>query len=388
MVLPCELPVSPAGALHTPDQRNYPVLPTTCDPSSEFAFQLRWLILSGRATQMERRHAFGAIAPQVGFERRTLTRRSLQPIRNLPFQKSGLTAMNRTFRSTLFLTAACLAFPVAAQTPPTQAWPQNRPPAQAAPPAQPAQPAAPPSAGAAATPPAAGGALGAPAAVPLPQWFVDIDVEQEGRGHARRLPEVPDEVVRGARRQQGQQAVGRGVHQGRRAAGDPGRRARPAAARGAPHPRPRRVPEPRHQPRRLRRARRGRGAGPFRVQQLRHRPRQQDHRTRGSPDHPALDAARGRGAPAGRGTSPPGHDDPERVHRHAAAPGRRARQEQGHEDQQRRTIVVLAGPADGPQAKNLLPFDMRKQIAMRKFAEIDTNKDGQIDRVETDRLTR
>jgi Ca2+-binding EF-hand superfamily protein len=44
--------------------------------------------------------------------------------------------------------------------------------------------------------------------------------------------------------------------------------------------------------------------------------------------------------------------------------------------------IVLAGPADGPQAKNLLPFDMRKQIAMRKFAEIDTNKDGQIDRVE------
>ena len=44
--------------------------------------------------------------------------------------------------------------------------------------------------------------------------------------------------------------------------------------------------------------------------------------------------------------------------------------------------AVLAGPADGPQAKNLLPFDMRKQIAMRKFAEIDTNKDGQIDRVE------
>ena len=44
--------------------------------------------------------------------------------------------------------------------------------------------------------------------------------------------------------------------------------------------------------------------------------------------------------------------------------------------------VVLAGPADGPQAKNLLPFDMRKQIAMRKFAEIDTNKDGIIDRVE------
>ena len=44
--------------------------------------------------------------------------------------------------------------------------------------------------------------------------------------------------------------------------------------------------------------------------------------------------------------------------------------------------LVLAGPADGPQAKNLLPFDLRKQLALRKFAEIDLNKDGQIDRVE------
>lgn len=44
--------------------------------------------------------------------------------------------------------------------------------------------------------------------------------------------------------------------------------------------------------------------------------------------------------------------------------------------------LALAGPADGPQAKNLLPFDLRKQIAMRKFAEIDTNKDNQLDRVE------
>ncbi len=44
--------------------------------------------------------------------------------------------------------------------------------------------------------------------------------------------------------------------------------------------------------------------------------------------------------------------------------------------------LVLAGPADGPQAKNMLPFDLRKQLAMRKFAEIDVNKDGQIDRVE------
>ena len=44
--------------------------------------------------------------------------------------------------------------------------------------------------------------------------------------------------------------------------------------------------------------------------------------------------------------------------------------------------LVLTGPADGPQAKGLLPYDLRKQLVLRKFGEIDTNKDGQLDRVE------
>ena len=44
--------------------------------------------------------------------------------------------------------------------------------------------------------------------------------------------------------------------------------------------------------------------------------------------------------------------------------------------------AALAGPADGPQAKGLPPFELRKKIAMLKFAEIDTNKDGFLDRVE------
>jgi Ca2+-binding EF-hand superfamily protein len=44
--------------------------------------------------------------------------------------------------------------------------------------------------------------------------------------------------------------------------------------------------------------------------------------------------------------------------------------------------IVLAGPADGPQAQGLLPYDIRRQLIMRKFQEIDTNKDGQLDRVE------
>ena len=44
--------------------------------------------------------------------------------------------------------------------------------------------------------------------------------------------------------------------------------------------------------------------------------------------------------------------------------------------------VTLAGPADGPQAQNLPPIELRRQLALRKFAEIDTNKDGFLDRVE------
>jgi Ca2+-binding EF-hand superfamily protein len=44
--------------------------------------------------------------------------------------------------------------------------------------------------------------------------------------------------------------------------------------------------------------------------------------------------------------------------------------------------AVLAGPADGPQTQGLLPYDIRRQLVMRKFQEIDTNKDGQLDRVE------
>jgi Ca2+-binding EF-hand superfamily protein len=44
--------------------------------------------------------------------------------------------------------------------------------------------------------------------------------------------------------------------------------------------------------------------------------------------------------------------------------------------------ATLAGPADGPQAQGLPPFELRRKIAMIKFGEIDTNKDGNLDRVE------
>jgi Ca2+-binding EF-hand superfamily protein len=44
--------------------------------------------------------------------------------------------------------------------------------------------------------------------------------------------------------------------------------------------------------------------------------------------------------------------------------------------------LALAGPADGPQAQGLLPYEVRKQLLLRKFAQIDNNKDGVLDRVE------
>jgi Ca2+-binding EF-hand superfamily protein len=44
--------------------------------------------------------------------------------------------------------------------------------------------------------------------------------------------------------------------------------------------------------------------------------------------------------------------------------------------------IALAGPADGPQAQGLPPFDLRRKIVMVKFNEIDTNKDNVLDRVE------
>ena len=71
----------------------------------------------------------------------------------------------------------------------------------------------------------------------------------------------------------------------------------------------------RHQPERPGRTRRGRGGGPFRVQPVRHGPRQQGDRTRGSADRAALDGARGRRTPAGRGAPSPGHAGDQRFHR-------------------------------------------------------------------------
>ena len=44
--------------------------------------------------------------------------------------------------------------------------------------------------------------------------------------------------------------------------------------------------------------------------------------------------------------------------------------------------LVLAGPKNGPQAEGLLAYDIRRQLVMRKFQEIDDNKDSFLDRRE------
>lgn len=45
-------------------------------------------------------------------------------------------------------------------------------------------------------------------------------------------------------------------------------------------------------------------------------------------------------------------------------------------------FLAIAGPADGPQAQGLLPFEIRRRIVLQRFGEIDANKDGLLDRRE------
>lgn len=44
--------------------------------------------------------------------------------------------------------------------------------------------------------------------------------------------------------------------------------------------------------------------------------------------------------------------------------------------------LALTGPAEGPHAEGLLPYEVRKKLLLHKLHDIDTNGDGTIDRVE------
>lgn len=289
--------------------------------------------------------------------------------------------MNRTFRSTLFLTAACLAFPAAAQTPPTQAWPQNRPPAQATPPAQPAQPATPPSAGAAATPPAAGAALGSTAPVPLPQWFVDIDVNKKG------------EVTRAdflKYRMKSFEALDANkdnklsVEEFIKVVEPP---VTPADAPGLPPLEERRT-RARAEFQNLDTNRDGfveRGEAEALVHsEFNNYDTDRDNKITEPEVRLIIQRSMQREAAERQQAEQRRRQGMMTLNEFMDMQLRQADELDKNKDGKisSQDYLVLAGPADGPQAKNLLPFDMRKQIAMRKFAEIDTNKDGQIDRVE------
>ena len=72
----------------------------------------------------------------------------------------------------------------------------------------------------------------------------------------------------------------------------------------------------------------------------------------------------------------------QRVHRHAAAQRRPARQEQRRQGQHSRNTPPSPARPTGRRPRACRRSKCARQIAMRKFAEIDTNKDNMLDRVE------
>jgi Ca2+-binding EF-hand superfamily protein len=277
------------------------------------------------------------------------------------------------FRPTLFLTAAaCLAVPAMAQTPPTQAWPQNRPPAQAAPPA-PAPPATPPAT--AAAPAAPGGAI------PLPQWFVDIDVDKKG------------EVTRAdflKYRMKSFEALDLNkdnklsVEEFIKVVEPP---VTPADAPGLP-PLEERRSRARAEFQNLDTNRDGfveRGEAEALVHsEFNNYDTDRDNKITEPEVRLIIQRALQREAAERQQAEQRRRQGMMALNEFIDMQLRQSDELDKNKDTKisGQEYLVLAGPADGPQAKNLMPFDMRKQIAMRKFAEIDTNKDGQIDRVE------
>ena len=284
--------------------------------------------------------------------------------------------------SSILFTAAAISMPAAAQTPPTQGWPANRPPA-----AQPApQAATPPAAGAPAAPaaPAPGGqaqqATGTPPPIPLPQWFIEIDTAKKGevsradflKYRMKSFEELDankdnklslDEFLKVAEPPMSTDVPGGPTLEERR------NRAKVefqtldtnrddfierAEAEALVHSefnqydtdRDNKVTEPE-----------------VRLIVQRSLAREAAARQEG-------DQRRRQGMAAI-------NDFMDMQLREA---DRLDKNNDGRINQQE--YLVLTGPADGPQAKGLLPYDIRKQLVLRKFAEIDTNKDGQLDRVE------
>ena len=277
-----------------------------------------------------------------------------------------------------------MSLPAAAQTPPTQGWPANRPPvAQPAPPAAAPQAATPPAAGAPAAPIAPGQAqqaTGPAPAIPLPQWFVEIDTAKKGevsradflKYRMKSFEELDtnkdsklslDEFLKVAEPPMSTDVPGGPNLEDRR------NRAKAefgnldtnrdgfverAEAEALVHSefnqydtdRDNKVTEPE-------------------VRLIVQRSLQREAQARQE-----IEQRRRQGMAAIN----------DFIDMQLREADKLDKSNDGKINQQE--YLVLSGPADGPQAKGLLPYDIRKQLVLRKFAEIDTNKDGQLDRVE------
>lgn len=271
------------------------------------------------------------------------------------------------------------AQPPPAQTPPTQGWPANRPPAQAAPPASATQAprATPPAPGA---PPAGQQASTAPPPIPLPSWFTEIDVNKKGEvTRADFLKYRMKSFDQLDANKDGKLTVDEFI-----------KVVEPPLSPDAPNKPP--------------------------LEELRSRARAEfqnlDTNRDGFVERAEAEAlvhAEFNQYDTDRDnkiTEPEVRLIVQRSLQREAGERQQieARKRQGmmtinelidmqlrNADQldkngdnkiSQQEYIVLAGPADGAQAKNMLPFDLRRQLALRKFAEIDANKDGQIDRIE------
>jgi Ca2+-binding EF-hand superfamily protein len=283
--------------------------------------------------------------------------------------------MPRLLSLVLFFAAAVLSAPAAAQTPPTQGWPANRPPA-ASPPTQ-VQPPAPPNAGQGTLPPAAP-AAGAP--VPLPGWFVEMDTAKKGEvSRADFVKYRMKTFMELDKDNNGKLSLDEFL----------------------------KVAEPPY-------TTEGPGTPPL-----------EERRTRARSEFQNLDTNRDgfveRAEAEALLHAEFNQYDMDRDNRitepeiRLVVQNALRREEQARRElevRRRQGMVAIndyidiqlrgadqldknndgklspaeytagAGPADGPQSQGLPPFEIRKQIAMRKFAEIDANKDGMLDRVE------
>jgi|HubBroStandDraft_6_1064221.scaffolds.fasta_scaffold148852_2 Ca2+-binding EF-hand superfamily protein len=296
--------------------------------------------------------------------------------------------MKRFFSPILF-TATVMALPVAAQTPPTQGWPANRPADPSAPAAKPPQATQTPPAAtkpqATATPPGLGASLapqaaGTPPPVPLPQWFVEIDSDKKGeitradflKYRMKSFEELDvnkdgkltiEEFLKVAEPPFSQDVPNGPTLEERK------NRARSefqnldtnrdgfverAEAEALVHSefnqydtdRDNKVTEPE-------------------VRLI-----VQRSMAREAAERQQIEARRRQGMAAINDFMDMQLREADKLDKNND--GKLSQQE----------YAVLAGPADGPQTQGLLPYDIRRQLVMRKFQEIDTNKDGQIDRVE------